>query len=455
MKPSSSASSSKGAKPSREQPGKDSVRARGALNLAFELVDGATELVEKTHRDAVRRTYRKGARIGLTDQAPDQTPIAGLIFGAIKSVSRIAKQGTLACADAADHLLPAPAPRSDAPPTDESTDRWRPRFDYAEAVVNGLVGDYLSQRENALDLGMSVRHRGKPLPLDRRSVAEAFPDARPRIGIYIHGLGVTESLWNLASERHYGESGVNFGTRLEEDLGLTPIHVRYNSGRRIAENGQALSDLIEEVVSVYPVPVEEICLIGHSLGGLVARSAAHHAEEQGASWRNRLRHVVCIGSPHHGSPYARAVDGLAAALRTIDAAAPQVVAEVLESRSEGIADLRRGDIAKPGVPTEQGVPGVRYHFVAATVTQDPWHPMAHLLGDLLVRLPSASGQGSGKTPPITVHSGQVFPGLNHFELTNHPRVYQTVREQLGAPITGTQTETSPSSDPDPKNPGAT
>jgi len=107
---------------------------------------------------------------------------------------------------------------------------------------------------------------------------------------------------------------------------------------------------------------------------------------------------------------------LEAVLRKIDAAGARVPAELLDARSAGIKDLRHGYIldeewagkdpdevfanARRNVPL---LDRVGYYFVAATITRDPAHPVAQLLGDLLVRLPSATG-AAGPT-----HLGKRFP----------------------------------------------
>ena len=197
------------------------------------------------------------------------------------------------------------------------------------------------------------------------------------------------------------------------------------------------------MLAAYPVPIEEIALVGHSMGGLVARSAAHYASEHGEPWVERLRHIACIGSPHLGAPLEKAVNLLTGLLRKIDAAGAQVPAELLNARSAGIKDLRYGYIldeewagkdpdevfanARRNVPL---LDQVGYYFVAATITRDPAHLVAQLLGDLLVRLPSATGAAPEPPRRIPFRSGVVFSGMNHIHLANHPGVYEALRAQL-------------------------
>lgn len=189
------------------------------------------------------------------------------------------------------------------------------------------------------------------------------------------------------------------------------------------------------------MPVEEVALVGHSMGGLVARSAAHYAREHDEPWIAQLRHVACIGSPHLGAPLEKAVNLLTAALKKLDAAGAQVPAEILDSRSAGVKDLRYGytvdeewagrDPDEVFADARRNVPlvdGVGYYFLAATISRDPEHPFGQLLGDLMVRLPSASGETPERARRIPFSSGAVFSGMNHVHIANHPDVYEALRD---------------------------
>ena len=92
---------------------------------------------------------------------------------------------------------------------------------------------------------------------------------------------------------------------LARDLGFTPIYLRYNSGRHVSENGRDLAALLERLEAEWPAPIEELAIVGYSMGGLVARSACHAGEAASHGWRDRLRTLVCLGTPHHGSPLER------------------------------------------------------------------------------------------------------------------------------------------------------
>ena len=67
-----------------------------------------------------------------------------------------------------------------------------------------------------------------------------------------------------------------------------------------------------------------------------------------------------------------------------------------------------------------------YYFIGARIADGP---LGQALGDLLVRVPSASGRGNGKgrSIPFEVDNGHELAGLNHMALLNHPAVYEQLR----------------------------
>ena len=53
-----------------------------------------------------------------------------------------------------------------------------------------------------------------------------------------------------------------------------------------------------------------------------------------------------------------------------------------------------------------------------------------MLGDLLVRMSSASGRSRGRRIPFEVENGRELTGLTHFDLLNHPAVFEQLRGWL-------------------------
>jgi pimeloyl-ACP methyl ester carboxylesterase len=427
-------------------------RVRGFIDLVFDVVEETTNLVERTHDAVVERTARRFAPIEPAKSTAQvvtgiQTAISSVTFESIRVINGATRLAVNAAADVAEASLDQgaePGAGELATPIQSSaagTVSWY--VDYAQSSLNGFWGDYLSRKNSRLDLGMTLRHHGRHLPATREAFADAFPNPTHRV--FVHSLAATEWLWSLSAEAHYGDPDVTFGTRLRDDLGYTPIYLRYNTGRHVSENGRQLAKLLTEVLDAYPVPVDEIALVGHSMGGLVARSAAHYAREHDEPWAAHLRHVACIGSPHLGAPLEKAVNVLTHVLKKVDAAGAHVPAALLDARSAGVKDLRYGytideewagrDPDEVFADARQNIPlvdGVGYYFLAATISHDPEHPLGQLLGDLLVRLPSAIGEHPEPARRIHFSGGTVFPGMNHIHIANHPVVYEALRDLLAA-----------------------
>jgi pimeloyl-ACP methyl ester carboxylesterase len=280
------------------------------------------------------------------------------------------------------------------------------RGSLALGALNGAVGDRLAESGNPLALDMTLRGGGDT----------------PRIAVFVHGLCETDDAWALFGRRPYG-------ARLEVELGYTPLYLRYNTGLHISDNGRRLARLLEETVESWPVPVEEIVLVGHSMGGLVARSACHY----GGDWTRLVRHVFCLGAPHLGAPLEKAANAAAYALARLPET--RAVAKVMNGRSVGIKDLRFGSCAEEDWcdcdPDEfmhdrcTEVPFLdcaTYYFVGATLGRST----NSVVGDLLVRYPSASGSGRKRRIPFEVDNGMHLGGANHFQLLNHPAVYDQI-----------------------------
>jgi pimeloyl-ACP methyl ester carboxylesterase len=239
-------------------------------------------------------------------------------------------------------------------------------------------------------------------------------DPARHIVVFLHGLGESEFAWGRPS----------YGERLQEELGATPVFVRFNTGRHISSNGASLDALLARLTA--GAQIERISLVGHSMGGLVARSACRHA----SPWTERVRAVVSLGSPHAGAPLEQAVHLLSAALHLAPESRP--FANLLRRRSAGIRDLRHGSLVDedwrdqdPDTLRARACAEVpllahaTHYFVAATVTRSDAHPLARLLGDTLVLPPSASGQRIG----FRAEHGLTLGGTHHLALLNHPEVY--------------------------------
>lgn len=310
-------------------------------------------------------------------------------------------------------------------------------LDLAIGVLNGTIGDYLKRTGNGLATPMQLVRDGRPLALDRAALAAAYPTASPRVVVLVHGLMSTEIVWEMAD-------GSTYGSRLAEDLGVTPLYVRYNSGLHVSENGEALDALLERLVAEYPVPIEELILFGHSMGGLVIRSAAHAASERESGWLALVKRAFYIGTPHLGAPLERFGNVLTWALRAVGDAVgdpiTQLIADILNLRSSGVKDLRYANLRREDwegadadallqnrrhpVPL---LPQIRHHLIAATLSDDP--RLALLFGDAVVSLRSATGRARpvDRSALFPQEHVRVLPRLDHLSLAHEPEVYAHLR----------------------------
>jgi pimeloyl-ACP methyl ester carboxylesterase len=385
------------------------VRALG--DLAAQAVGGAADIVRDTHRAIASRVFGAtgpGGRV--TGARALHDGISGLVYAAVRTSSRTAvRAGTLAAsASGADRSL------------NES-----PRGRLVVGAVNGAWGDLLAEQ-------------GSPLAVDM-----AFPDdaaeRTPRLAVFVHGLCETEDAWRLGADR-----SEPYPDRLAREFGCTPLVLRYNTGLHISANGRRLAEVLDEVVAGWPCAVEDIVLVGHSMGGLVARSACHSGKEFGMPWVQRVRHVFSLGTPFGGADLEKAANVAGWALGALPET--RALARALNRRSAGIKDLRYGNLTDEcwGAcdadellrNTRCDIPwleSAQHTFIAASLFRDAEHPVGRLTGDLLVRRPSAwAGGQHGERGHFRLDDSHAIGPANHFTLLNHPKVYEQISLQLGA-----------------------
>jgi pimeloyl-ACP methyl ester carboxylesterase len=241
------------------------------------------------------------------------------------------------------------------------------------------------------------------------------------VAVIVHGLGCNEGCFRFPG------GSEDYGSLLAKEKGFLPLYLRYNTGRRVSQNGADLARLLDETWQACGDGVDELVLIGHSMGGLVLRSACHQGGDR--PWTKAVRHAFYLGSPHLGAPLERFANVAAAVLGRVPTTATRVIGDVLKSRSAGVKDLRYGnltdadwlDLDPDALLADRRVvvpwlPGARHHRV-----------VGHLV-------PAAPFVGDGMVTPESGSAGQadvtVMPGLDHLALARHPKVYAFIAEQL-------------------------
>lgn len=299
----------------------------GYSRLAIDATLGVTDLVEAMHLNFLRMPRPFTAVRGkhhMHSHGPVLAAVrkaTGLVYGSVRGVTRMVGIGL----DVALRRLQ---------PEVEHIQSSKERYAVL-SIVNGVLGDHMAIRNNPLTITMGWRHQGKPLEMSTEALAQALPQATGRILVMLHGHCMNELQWTTGSGHNHGEV-------LAHNSGFTPMFLRYNTGLHVSQNGRALADQLEQLVDAWPTPVQEVCIIGYSMGGLLARSAYYYGTLMQHSWMQLVRKLIFVGSPHHGSMLERAGNLVDIALEVSPYS--EALARLGKIRSAGTTDLRYGNL---------------------------------------------------------------------------------------------------------------
>ena len=310
------------------------------------------------------------------------------------------------------------------------------------SVLNGMFGDYLRERQNGLAITMAFYHQNHPLSLTTAGLQQAHVTLSNKLCVLLHGLGCHEGVWTFRDPAQRTQ-GLSYGTLLQQELGYTPFYLRYNTGLPVADNGKDVAALLDELLTGYPADVTEIVLIGHSMGGLVLRSACHYGAQHQYEWVKKVKQVFYLGTPHEGADLEKLGHMTTAVLHAVPNPITRLIGTVLNRRSQGIKDLRLGNPlveewpevfpSASGDNNGQVIPwlaSANHYLIVGTLTADLRHPVALLFGDALVRLPRVHHHPvpEGEPRPAPNHYVKIFPKLHHMSLARHPKVYQQIKQ---------------------------
>lgn len=297
---------------------------------------------------------------------------------------------------------------------------------HTSAIVSGFIGDWLENQGNPLAVPMTFLSQGLSVPEAHPAVAVTKPHST--VIVLVHGLMELESVWQFT-----GQPDANYGTEVADALagGASTLCLRYNTGRPIYCNGQALAGRMERLLGNWPVPVERLILVGHSMGGLVIRSACHYGVLEKHQWVSSLQDCVYIGSPHDGSWLAKGAQAGARILNALPRDYLRVAGEVIDLRSDGIRNLTRGDILAGEGELAGLVPDVRHYVVCGLLARQR-NPINALFGDALVHEASARGDAQGRESEggWALTASATFEGVDHLRLAHHGAVAEQLVEWL-------------------------
>ncbi|MGH8061405.1 MAG: esterase/lipase family protein [Pseudoxanthomonas sp.] len=389
---------------------------RGLNHLAIDGVTGITDLVEAMHAAITHLPSAIGRPAPTTT-----TGITGFVYRSVRGVTRLVGSGI----DASLSKL-APVLGSGS---------LSPQREAVLAAANGVLGDHLEASGNPLAIRMELRRDGQALPLTRKPLAVRLPEASGKLLVLVHGLCMNDLQWKYAGHDH--------GEALAQALGYTPVYLHYNSGRHISTNGHDFSGSLEKLVKAWPMPVEEITLLCHSMGGLVARSALDDAFGKELAWSKLPIRIIFLGTPHHGAPLERAGSWADLLIGISPYSAPFV--RLGKIRSAGIQDLRHGNVRDSDWQDHDGdgradgrtplpLPKQVSAYAIAVTTQEQREDGddSGLRGDGLVPIASALGEHTDSAFDLRIPKARrwVGYGINHLELLGSDEVYARIERWL-------------------------
>mgnify|MGYP001824205318 CR=1 FL=1 len=389
---------------------------QGIARLISEATIGITDLVEAMHNRVVHPPFLPSTPIQHLI-----TTIAGVTYKNIKWSTKFIGNGL---DRGLEQLVPVFG-------TIKSTEKK----EAISSALNGVIGDYLEEKENPLKIKMQFRNMGKAISLDSKGLEMAYPIANGKILLMVHGSCMNDIQWT--------QKGHNHGTLLAKEFHKTPIYLHYNSGLHISTNGQNFNELLEELVSNWPVQVEEMIIIAHSMGGLVTRSALNYGQQQQKKWTKHLKKIIFLGTPHHGTPLERAGNYLDVILENIPYTKP--FARLGKIRSAGVTDLRYGylldedwekiDRFKIQSNKKQNIPlpdQILCFSIAASIGKETNSLSSKLVGDRLVDIDSALGKHKNPDKDLQFKKENTWIAYEntHLDLLSNPKIYAKIKGWL-------------------------
>lgn len=300
-----------------------------------------------------------------------------------------------------------------------------PVLHFLVGAINGVIGDYLLKHQNPMALPMALYdHYGE--------VQKG--DLSGPVTIFVHGLCMHHLTWSTAkyggiSEKLLAHRGQN-----------TMLYLNYNTGRRISANGRSFANTLEDLLRRNP-NISNINLIGHSMGGLVCRSALFYGKQNVYEWVAMVENLVCLGSPHHGAALERM--GFSFQEKIGHLPLGKIVGHLGNIRSNGILDLRYGSVRDDDWEHNEVRIGfmddnrkaaplpshIKAYLVAGTIEfEHRQNRTRNVIGDYLVSVKSALGEHQNPRYQLKVPESHkaIFYGLNHMEIQYHPLVAQQI-----------------------------
>lgn len=386
----------------------------GISQLSILGVLETTTLVEAVHREIVLRP------IGLLNHKYGRVwnqGISSRVYSIVKGITLLVGHSLAFAIDQSNHLL---HPKSAQP---------LPNYlSQLVDVLNGVMGDHLENKKNPLALPMMLYTNGG-LPIAKSNQVSQSQVLSGKVVIILHGLCMGYVNWQPTNEQGLGQRII----KAQPETSV--LYLNYNTGRRISTNGREFSALLQQLIVTHP-GISDITLIGHSMGGLVSRSALYYGEQAQQQWVKKTKKLITLGTPHHGAVLERIGNTVQQTISKLPFAGS--LGKLGDIRSTGIIDLRHGSVRDEdwqSLATRSVLPDSQRHFtplpehiaayfLAASLSEEgDSSKVSYLLGDGLVNIHSALGENIGDhSLDVPEEHKAVFYGIGHLALLSDEQV---------------------------------
>lgn len=277
-----------------------------------------------------------------------------------------------------------------------------------QSVMNGVFGDKLFDwgHPGAIEMHcLDVEHN----PITLTELQQQHPKG---VALFVHGLCLSEHLWSTQPAQMF--------SALLNRHGYGVALLRYNTGLTLTENGKRLAQLLH--AQWQTDSNKKLLLFGHSMGGLVARSAMHYGMDiEQQDWINSVSHAAYIASPHEGANLEK-LGNFANNLLGYSPYTKPLMA-LGNIRSRGIRSLRDSCILHKDAIDREHLelfnPGIHHLLIGARLS-DP--TAKTILGDGLVT--DVSAMGNNHFPEEHEQVTRLFiDEVGHLRLLNDQRLY--------------------------------
>ncbi|MFT6264264.1 MAG: pimeloyl-ACP methyl ester carboxylesterase [Oleiphilaceae bacterium] len=309
------------------------------------------------------------------------------------------------------------------------------------SILNSMIGEYLEKEKNPLAIQMGFYHRSKKLSLDTPLTQQLNAPLSNKVVILVHGLTQLETVWDFPKSGSSNELIINhyigaffdtpkdsgkedYGSKLQEEFGYTPFYLRYNTGLSLEKNGRNFAAQLSKLFRSYPIAINELMLIGFSMGGTLLRHAQYSAQNNQFQWLSILSKCIYLGSPNESSPLDRMGYISRDILRRFPMRWINLWADRIGHRSNRLQSLKQG-MKLLNESQDRVVEGVsyaessRHYFIKSGINVDEQGVLSRVLGDTLV----AENRSIFSSAPANSQTARI-EGLSYdYSIAHSDRVY--------------------------------